>query len=318
MSFADKYAEEIAELFSAATTETTAFPAPLNGLGLALLDKLNPLTSGAGTNYIAFLLPYWLREQTACSGVLCRDLAIGNVFAMVHFFLLDDAMDSETGVGGLPAREALALGQLFQAAFQRRYGRHFAADSPIWTYYRRYLEQWASAVSQEGALPADPSDSARLAAKSAPVKLCAAGMLLLSGQEQRIPELEQAIDLVLATLQLSDDWTDWNEDLQDGGHGNAFLTIVRETLGVEPDQPLEERSVRRAIYRANALEGLSRIARSYGERLMTLANVPERLLEMQEMLQVGLEKDASDAERKTNELASEGGLSYILSKFATK
>jgi hypothetical protein len=308
------YDSVIKQLFADASTEVSCFPAPLNEIGLALLAKFKPAQGGAGTNYISYLLPFWLKEQTASPNELCRDLAIGNLYAMVHFFVLDDVMDEDAGLNKLETRHSLVLGQLFQTLFHQRYRRHFSADSPLWMFYRDYTSDWALAVSQEGKGPADPYDPGQLARKSAPVKLCAAGLLLLSGQQERISDLEEAIDLVLATLQLSDDWADWRDDLAEE-NCSAFLTLVRKRLALPSEQPLDERLVKQAIYRANCLDSLSDITQDYGERLKGIPNVPAVLIAFHDAISDGIRRDAIAAKETTNKLASSGGLTYFLSNY---
>ncbi|BBI36423.1 hypothetical protein [Cohnella abietis] len=317
MNWNEAYRSEIELIFEKAAAETALFPAPLNELGLALLAKLNPLQSNTGTNYISFLLPFWLQEQTASPDDLCRDLAIGNVFAMIHFFLIDDVMDAGAGLNKVDIRESLVLGQLFQGLFQQYYRRHFKADSALWTYYQAYMEDWALAVSQEGKQPAEPRNPAQLARKSAPVKLCAIGMLLLSEQEERIPDLEEAVELILATLQLSDDWADWREDLAEESC-NAFLTIVREQIALPSNLALNEQRVKQAIYHTNALNCLVEIVDNHRQRLSNITYLPSVLFDFQEFIRVGLRKEASDAEEITNKLASGGGLFYYLSNSTNK
>ncbi|WP_372663339.1 hypothetical protein [Cohnella sp.] len=175
MNLNEDYEKEIKLIFSKAAAETDLFPAPLKEMGLVLLARFNPLQSCEGTSsYISFLLPFWLKEQTASSDVLCRDLAVGNVFAMIHYFLLDDVIDVGAGLNKAEVRDSLVLGQLFHDLFQQYYSIHFTAGSPLWKLYRSYMEDWALAVSQEGKIPADPLDPGQLARKAAPVKLCAA------------------------------------------------------------------------------------------------------------------------------------------------
>jgi len=313
------YKEEIGQIFAEAAKGLQGMPTPLAAMGIALLDRCNPLSKGeAGTNYICFLLPAWLKEQTGCADELCRDLAIGNAYAMLHFFLLDDAMDANAAAADRDEkRRALALGQLLNEAFRRRYGKYFSATSPLWERYEVYLAEWASAVSGEGERPAEPSDPKALARKSAPVKLCAAGMLMLSGQEQLLSRMEEGLDLVLASLQLSDDWADWREDLAEGGERrNAFLTLVRRMLAVPPEETLDERTVKRGIYRDGCLRRLYTIAEGYQARLDKLRDVPRTLLIFHADIVSGLRKDAEEAEAFTEKLATEGGLSEILSILA--
>ncbi|WP_256759392.1 class 1 isoprenoid biosynthesis enzyme [Cohnella sp. WQ 127256] len=308
----EEYKSEIELIFAEAASEISQLPMPLNEQGLAMLAKFNPLQSDTGTNYICFLLPEWLKEQTASTERLCRDLAIGNVFAMLHYFLLDDVMDEGAGFHRAEVRSSLVLSQLLQDLFRQRYHRHLPVDSPFWVYYQSYIVDWASAVSQEGTQLAEPDDPGQLARKSAPVKLCVAGMLLLSGQQELIPDLEKAIDLVLATLQLSDDWVDWQGDLADEEKCNAFLTLVRQQLSLSPEQLLDERRVKQAIYHHSCLVRLAEIAEDYGERLKVIPNVPAVLIAFHDEMAKVIRSDASAVEETVNNLASGGGLSYFL------
>ncbi|MCC3372698.1 hypothetical protein [Cohnella sp. REN36] len=308
-----EYRDEIERVFAEAANEASRFPAPFDRIGHTLLDRCNPRSAGGRTNLVCFLLPFWLKERTESSDTLCLNLAVGNVFAMLHFFLLDDVIDGDAGEGGIGAREALLLSELCRERFRAYYNRHFGADSALWAYERRYLEEWTRAVADERKVPADPRDPERLARKSAPLKLSSTGMLLLAGRQADIPRLSEAIELVLATLQLSDDWADWREDLAQE-QANAFLELVREGAELPPDEPLTERRVRQAIYRESALDRLAGIARTYGERLDAMADVPPPLLDFHEEMYRELVRDAAAAQETVRRLAAEGGFSYFLSK----
>jgi len=318
MSIIESYRHELEHVFAEASAEMAGLPAGLGEIGQALLARSHPLRSGGGANVISYLLPYWLREPADHPIELCRELAIGNIYAMLHFFLLDDAMDGGTGrleAGGM--RGSLALGQLLDGLFQQRYNRHFPNDSLLWDYYRKYVEEWAAAVCTESAVPMDPRDPSRLAGKAAPVKLCAAGLLLFSGQPERIPAAEESVNLALAVLQLSDDWGDWREDLPDANR-NAFLTIVREKLALSAEIPLDERTVKRGIYHAQCVDRLADIAEEYGERLGRMRFSPPGLVDFQKAIAQDIRKNAQGIEESTQRLASEGGLSYIWSMNSKK
>lgn len=277
-----RYEGEVARIFAEASSGFPALSASLAGLAATLLEKLNPVSStGERAGIQLYLLPPALVAEGAdrllgrgvpgsCHRQRIRDAA---------FFLLDDAMDTAVAANAGETRRSLALGQICYEEFRRRYERYFPPDSPLWRRYETYLTDWATAVSEEGERLAEPTDPAALARKSAPVKLCAAGLLLLSGQTDRLPQMEEAVDLVLATLQLSDDWVDWREDLaEDGEKRNAFLTLVRRTLALPPEQLLDECAVNQAVYRKGCLNGLARIARDHHAALTKLANVPSALL----------------------------------------
>jgi hypothetical protein len=307
---------ELEYVFAEAKAEIALYPDPLNVRGLALLEPFNPLSGHGETNYISYLLPFWIREQVSVSLELCRDLAIGNLFAMLNFFLLDDAIDAGTQLNADQTRSSLVLGQLLNHSFYHRYNRYFPAGSALWSFYSRYLTEWAEAVSQEGNCPVDPYDARLLARKSSPVKLCAVGILMATNHQERMVSIEEAIDLTLATLQLADDWADWREDLE---HENcsAFLTLARQSLSLDPAIPLDEPAVMQAIYHFGCLDRLAEIASDNGRRLIKISHVPKKLIVFHNGLADGIRKDSSLAEETTNQLAL-GGFSYFLSTFEKK
>ena len=71
-------------------------------------------------------------------------------------------------------------------------------------------------------------------------------MMLLSGHETRIPQLEEAVDLVLITLQMIDDWQDWEKDLIEGSY-NCLLSMVQSDLHLSDRRPTVE-EIKQAVY----------------------------------------------------------------------
>ncbi len=304
--------EELMLIFSQASEELAELPAGLRERGQELLALSDPLRNGGRVNRISYMLPYWMRDQTHSPIELCRDLAVGNIFAMLRYFLLDDAMDGqERGAGGI--RATLALGQLLEELFRRRYQLHFPHESMLWSCYRRYVGEWASAVHTEMEQPISPNDPGLLARKAAPVKIGASGMLLLAGMPERIPDAEQAVDLALAALQLSDDWDDWQDDLP-APNGNAFLSIVRNRLQLPSGQALDEHAVRTAIYHHEAVGELADSAESYAERLRQIPHRPDPLAAFADAIATGIREEARKIEQSQVRLAAAGGFSYLLSK----
>ncbi|PWW05159.1 hypothetical protein DFQ01_105143 [Paenibacillus cellulosilyticus] len=312
----DDFKDEIAYIFEEASRELEELPVELREMGLAFLKRCNPLNSGGQAKSISFLLPYWLKEETGAPIALCRDLSIGSVYVMLQYFILDDVMDGGDGrLQSAGIRRSLALAQMLSVLVRKRYSRYFAQDSLIWSYERRYVEQWSSAVTSEALESVDPRDCRQLAGKAAPIKLGAAGVLLWSGQtEQRIAEVEEAIDLALAVLQLSDDYADWLEDMQEESR-NSFLTIVKEELAGEADGPLDEQAVKRAIYRRGAVIQLAEIAEAYGERMEQVNQAPQRLKTYQRAIVVNLRESATNVVQAVEGLATQGGFSQLLSNF---
>lgn len=310
--FLVEYADEIERIFAEAAGEIAEFPAGLRELGQALLAKSDPMRNGGTTNGICYLLPYWAGEPAGSPIGLCRELAVANIYMMLHFFLVDDAMDGEEGGPGNGVRAYLSLSELFHERFLRRYARHFSSDSPLWGYNRKYLEEWARVVYRETDLPADPRDVGRLAGKAAPVKLCATGLLIGAGREEDVSRTEEAVDLALAVLQLSDDLADWRDDLPKQANANAFLTLVKERL--QPDAALDETAVKRAIYRHGCLDRLADIADSHVARMGLLEGAQPKLAAFQAWIAASIRKDAREVEEWTTKLAAGGGFANYLSK----
>jgi len=311
MEWIDRYRDEIAAIFEDAARETDSYPPPLDELGRAWVNRLDP-ARGARSNYIGYLLPYWIREETGVELAACRGLAAANIHALIHFFLLDDVIDTGPAMAQADIREGLVLGQLFQASFQKGYSRHYAPDSPLWGHYQRYLAEWAHAIREETVRPADPDNPGQLAGKSSPVKLSAAGMLLQAGRHEQLAGLEEAVDLTLATLQLSDDWADWQEDLA-AGNDSAFLLLARRCLSLEPHEPLDEQQVKRAIYHRGCLDRLAEIVEGYCARTALLPHAPEMLVSFHSALAAGIREDARSVRERTKQLLEGGGFDYFLS-----
>lgn len=316
MEYIDRYRGELLEVFAEAEAEAGRFPDELGRLGRELIGACHPLKTGGKASGIAYLLPYWMDDITGLGSRVCRDLAVGSLFAMLHYSIVDDLMDGPEAAPADP-RRLLALGQLFHAAFQARYARHAAADPErLWALYARYAAEWAAAVGGEPERRADPLDVRQLARKSAPVKLGAAAMLLAAGMDERLPAVEEALDLALAVLQLSDDWQDWAEDLA-APNGNAFLTIVRDALGPDDAEageprPFTERDVKAAVFRRGALARLSRIADAYAGRIDERA-APPMLILFARTLADGIRRGAEEAEAEVSRLIAGHGFSKLIS-----
>lgn len=290
-----------------------ALPAGLRDRGQHLLTLSHPLRSDGGANRISYMLPFWMREMTNSPIGMCRDLAVGNIYAMLRYFLLDDVMDGkERSPAGI--RASLALGQLLEELFRQRYQRHLPQNMMVWDCYRRYVGEWTTAVYTEMADPIDPNDIGHLAWKAAPVKIGAVGLLVHAGMEERIQEVEQAVEFALAALQLSDDWDDWQEDLP-CPNGNAFLSVVRARLRLTSGEALDERTVRTAIYHHEAVDTLADIAEGYVERLKQIPHRPDGLAAFAAAIAEEIRAAARKVQVNRVSLATEGGFSRLMSKF---
>lgn len=304
----DQYSDEIVQIFEEASAQLQTLPEELKEQALALLGKCHPLNrkDNEGPNMISYLLPYWVGETLGSPIELCRELAVGNLYGMVSFFLLDDVMDEQREV-----RRSLALSTLLNQRFLEAYQRCFSGDSHLWSCYNRYLAEWADAMYREADEPMDPRDPGRLARKAAPVKLCAAALLLQAGRGQEIGAMETAIDLALAVLQLADDWTDWLEDLPTASC-NAFLVLLQENLQLEAGEVLDESMVKRSIYREMALGEFATLASGYADQLSGMKDAPTSLQTFASTIAQSLQFKANEIKDRYDRLLNDGGFSIYL------
>ena len=97
------------------------------------------------------------------------------------------------------------------------YRRHFAQSKAFWDYLRSTMSIW------EGAdLARD-----RLAARGAPLKICAFAVCLLTARTDVYPALDRCLDGALTGLALYDDLGDWRADLE-AGRWNAFVADLAD------------------------------------------------------------------------------------------
>ncbi|WNR44550.1 hypothetical protein [Paenibacillus roseipurpureus] len=304
----DQYRDEIVWIFGEAAAQLQTLPEESKEQALALLGQCYPFDrkDSEGSNMISYLLPYWVGETVGSPIELCRELAVGNVYGMLSFFLLDDVMDEKGEI-----RRSLALSTLLNQRFMEAYHRCFSGDPQLGACYNRYLAEWAEAMYREVDEPMDPRDPGRLARKAAPVKLCAAALLLQAGVAKRIGDMEVAIDLALAVLQLSDDWTDWREDLPTASC-NAFLVLLRENLPLQAGEVLDESMVKRGIYREQALGGLATLACDYANQLSAMKDAPASLQVFTSIITQSLQRKANEIRDHYDSLLNDGGFSMYL------
>ncbi len=265
MQWLQLYQNRVDYVYLQAKRQINDFPAPSAQLGLSMLEKIDQSREVHKDNHICCLLPYWLSECLQVSEDDCDQLALGNLFGMMHYFIIDDVMDSPSNLHS----HLLPLAGLCNLQLMNRYQALLAGHSAVWQHYGRYVSDWASAVSTERSLERPWNDLRSLAHKSSPLKLTAAALCALSDQEELLEEAELAIDLVLATLQLSDDLADWEIDLEEGNR-NAWLSLIRAERSIS-DEEWTDDYVRQAIYTTDAMEAYLSCAQSHHNQLSKLS-----------------------------------------------
>lgn len=225
MSYFKPYETDIAQIFREAERRIQFFPQPLNEIGRSYMNKFNPLHANSANNYICYLLPYWMKDITPISDEQCAKLSLANVFGMLYFFIQDDVMDSDTDDRSLQ----LTLSHLFHLEMYTVLRSLYDSSSPFWHYYHLYVTEWANSVLNESRSDYFNTSPLMVSKKSGPVKIASTGALLLSNNTPAIPIVEDMVEHVLVSLQMADDWVDWETDLHEGSY-NCLLALISHSL----------------------------------------------------------------------------------------
>lgn len=302
------YEEELQEVFHEGRMIISGFPEPLAAQGLAYLDQFNVFRAGSHKNYICYLLPFWMRDEYGFRPEASRRMSVGNVLIMLYFFLQDDVMDDKEA----PDSGKLPLANLLYAEFLNIYRPLFPPESLFWSYFNRYIYEWADSVTGEKNSDYFLNDRIRIAYKASPLKLCSTAILLLTDHTPLIAESEAMIHEVLITLQMLDDYEDWEQDLEDGSY-NCLLSLARSTLGEKPGSVLTPGKVRDFIFTLDGLAVYATTAAGNHKRLVDYSlNIPH-LVSFHLMLVQNLQHIAA-ALAAEKQLLQGGGLSYWLAK----
>lgn len=302
------FEEELSEVFAEAEHLISRFPTPLNRLGLAYLDKFHVFKENSSKNYICYLLPFWLKDMANLPSESYKNLALANVFVMLYFFIQDDLMDS---IEQQP-KEVLPLGNLFYLEFLEIYRRYFPSESVFWIYLNEYVREWSESVTLEKEQDFFQSRIHRVAKKASPVKLASTGALLLADQADQIPMVSSSIDLTLITLQMVDDWMDWEQDLTEGAY-NCLLSLIQAERKPLSDQELTAEEVKKSLYIHGSLSRYALMAEANHTHLLDCTVQAPHLLSFHESLLTSLNQDAAKIHKDRNRLAL-GGFYDWLSK----
>ncbi|RCX20555.1 hypothetical protein DFP94_103286 [Fontibacillus phaseoli] len=308
MKWLSPYEHELHLAFTEAEAILATFPESFRKPALDYLDKFHVLKENRSKNYICYLLPFWLQEHAGLASGDVRRFAVANIFGMMYYHLIDACMDEPEAV----MAQQLPLAEFIHLEFVQIYSGYFPGGSPFWTYFKKYVSQWAEAVSGEKTSDFYHDDPVRMGHKAAPVKLTVAGSMLLVNREADIPRLEEAVDNVLVTLQLLDDWQDWEKDLNEGSY-NALVSIVQSELKIPRERRPAPEEIRQAITVQSVLANLAEHAERNHESLVKYRTLVPGLYQFHESLRDNLKEGAIEIENERN-LLQRGGLGYWLSK----
>lgn len=302
------YEQELELAFSEAESILSKLPEPFGKQACEYLDKFHALKENRSKNYICYLLPFWLQPHTGIDQKLCRQLTVANLFGMMYYHLIDACMDEPE----MKTTRQLPLAEFIHMEFIRLYHDCFAGNPSFWTYYRKYATEWALAVSTEATSDFYNENPVRMGHKAAMVKLTVAGSMLASDREAEISILENAVDTVLVTLQLVDDWQDWEKDLAQGVY-NSLVSVVRSQRNDSEGHAPTAEQVKEGIMTYDALGKLVELADRNHESLSAIKQLAPDLYHFHEDLQGNLTDGAKEVEAKRI-LLQGGGLGFWLAK----
>lgn len=306
MNYFEPYASELRIVFAEAKQRIATFPEPFNQAGLAYLHKFNVFERDSSKNYICYLLPYWINEAVSIPIWHCRALSLANVFNMLYYFLQDDVMDESPAAW----KEQLALAHLCHSELETILRDLFAADSSFWSYRQLYVNEWATAVVHEDKHDYFKTDIVMVAKKASPLKLASTGVLLLADRPELISQVERLVDYSLVLLQMADDLTDWEDDLQERNY-NCLLSMIHAKRP-SAHLSLYKHEVESYIYDRGLMNDYSKRSKDI---LDIQNNSPvhiESLLSFSHSIYGGISSFTDQIEQTKRSLLS-GGFDYILS-----
>lgn len=313
MNWLSNYTDKLELAFSEAASILEKLPAPFRQPAIQYLERFNVLEEGRTNNYICYLLPFWVHELSGLPLKTCREFAVANIFGMLYYHLIDSVMDKRDAysVSRLPLAEFIHL------EFINLYSKFFPADSSFWDYYRKYVGEWAEAVSSEHTTDSYYTNPVLMARKAAPVKLCIVAALQLGQREELIPELEQSVDTTLMTLQMLDDWKDWEIDLQEGNY-NSLVSLVQKECSIPADRRPSPTEMNQAMCDHGVLSIYADRAKEHhhSHNLSNIESLVPHLYHFHLSLVDNLIAGALHFENE-RKLLLQGGLSYFLSKINT-
>ncbi|WP_261302163.1 hypothetical protein [Paenibacillus andongensis] len=308
MNWFNAHEKDLADVFAEAEGIISAFPAPLDHLGLAYLATFDGRKEDSTKNYICYLLPYWMKDISELPPESMNKLSLANVFVMLYYFIQDDIMDSAKG----EHKDKLPLANLFHMQFLAIYREMFPTGSPFWNYYETYVTEWSEAVSNEQQSDHFHQDIDKVAKKASPVKNASTGALLLSNQAHLIPVVTEAVEQTLITLQMLDDWADWEEDLEEGSY-NCLLASMRKQLQLSTDSPISPEMVKQQLYVHDFLDFYGQIATTHHAKLLGLQISMTQMINFHDSLVQNIQKVALEI-KENRKMLTLGGFYYFLSK----
>jgi len=224
------------------------------------IRRVAPAMTDAGRDLLARLsrpnwtmewyLPRWLGDALGLPEEAQRNLMQSNIFGLAYVRVQDDLTDGDAEEQSTAVLPALAAA--LYLLWMDEYRSSFGSQADFWDRFDAYMGQWiaatlASSTGTDQPHPLSVGGRQTLAQRGAPLKICCAGACLLAKRARLIPQVEAAVDHLLAGAVLLDHMHDWNSDLASGRY-NAFVAYASELPQDTAHQDANRKRVREAIY----------------------------------------------------------------------
>jgi hypothetical protein len=242
----DDLAQELAHVHAGYRAYLDSLPSTVRPLMIEMAAT-DAFTSSGRLSVIA--LPFWVGRVLGIGLETCRQIALANIFGLLHFIVQDNLSDGDWSEETMPAY--VLSGTLYLQQMFARYQQFFPPHSPFWSLLNQYWLEWANSIVWERQAHSDCSfseeDLVKAARKAAPLKISTSGLALLGDRGDRIPELERAVDMMHIVMQMADDLADMAEDLTSNRYNSALsMMFSRGTLNLHADIDINQ--IGRALF----------------------------------------------------------------------
>ncbi|MBR2567244.1 MAG: hypothetical protein IKE29_21890 [Paenibacillus sp.] len=260
----DPYLLDVQAVFSSAEERFQRYPEPLVGHALEQLRLLHPSRKESGHSCIGYITPLWMQHTEGLPSEQAHLLSTACLLHMLYFLNLDDVMDEPTEESVLK----LSLGNLYYVDALQTYGALFESSSVFWIHFRKVILDWAVSVNGELHLDYFQQNPLLIAQKASPSQIGIIGALLLLEQPDRIVPVCSAMNIVLMTLQMTDDFTDTKQDAVHGNY-NSYLSHISAALQQEYlTHPLKD-SIHQNVFNSHLMNSYADIAHHFNRILAT-------------------------------------------------
>ena len=247
---------------------------------LPLLFKIDMTDVGMSPGRLSVLaLPFWVGETFSVELETQRQIALANIFGLLHFVAQDRLIDGDFKESEIPM--LVLSSTLYQQQMFSLYQSYFPPHSNFWSLLNKYWLEWAESTAWERQVGLCPAfveeDLERAARKAAPLKICTSGLALLGKRDHLISDLERAVDMMHMVMQMTDDLVDMADDLAGDRFNTAVsLMVSRGTLEQHSNLTIEQ--IGRAMFASGDdivyFQKMGEIAEQAQELLVRLDLIP--------------------------------------------